>query len=72
MVNVTNRYSLADQVRRLEKKVEREKIVMTTLPEISLRIVEFVREHGRNNDRQYYLVDQHQPQHLESALQKPG
>ncbi|EAT58837.1 Fic family protein [Chlorobium ferrooxidans] len=39
--------SLADQVRRLEKKVEREKIVMTSLPEISLRIVEFVREHGR-------------------------
>ena len=39
--------SLADQVRRLEKKVEREKIVMTSLPEISLHIVEFVREHGR-------------------------
>ena len=39
--------SLADQVRRLEKKVEREKIVMTALPEISLHIVEFVREHGR-------------------------
>jgi len=39
--------SLADQVRRLEKKVEREKIVMTSFPEISLHIVEFVREHGR-------------------------
>lgn len=39
--------SLADQVRRLEKKVEREKIVMTSLPELSLHIVEFVREHGR-------------------------
>ena len=39
--------SLADQVRSLEKKVEREKIVMTSLPEISLHIVEFVREHGR-------------------------
>ena len=39
--------SLAEQIRRLEKKVEREKIVMTSLPEISLHIVEFVREHGR-------------------------
>jgi len=39
--------SLADQVRRLEKKVEREKIVMASLPELSLQIVEFAREHGR-------------------------
>jgi Fic family protein len=39
--------SLAEQVRRLEKKVEREKIVLTTLPELSLQIVDFIREHGR-------------------------
>ncbi len=39
--------SLAEQVRRLEKKVEREKIVLAAMPELSLRIVEFVREHGR-------------------------
>jgi len=39
--------SLAEQVRRLEKKVEREKIVLAALPELSLQIVEFVREHGR-------------------------
>jgi Fic family protein len=39
--------SLAEQVRRLEKKVEREKIVLATLPGLSLQIVEFVREHGR-------------------------
>lgn len=39
--------SLAEQVRRLEKKVEREKIVLATLPDLSLQIVEFVREHGR-------------------------
>ena len=39
--------SLAEQVRRLEKKVEREKIVLATLPELSLHIVEFAREHGR-------------------------
>ncbi len=39
--------TLAEQVRRLEKKVEREKIVLGSLPELSLQIVEFAREHGR-------------------------
>ena len=39
--------SLSEQVRRLEKKVERERIVLAALPELSLRIVEFAREHGR-------------------------
>jgi len=39
--------SLAEQVRRLEKKVEREKRVLASLPECSLQIVEFAREHGR-------------------------
>ena len=39
--------ALAEQVRRLEKKVEREKVVLAALPELSLAIVEFAREHGR-------------------------
>ena len=39
--------SLTEQVRRLEKKVEREKIVLAALPDLSLQIVEFAREHGR-------------------------
>jgi Fic family protein len=39
--------SLAEQVRRLEKKVVREKLVLATLPDLSLQIVEFAREHGR-------------------------
>ncbi|MFU8815622.1 MAG: Fic family protein [Pseudomonadales bacterium] len=39
--------SLAEQVRRLEKKVEREKIVLAEMPELQLQIVEFAREHGR-------------------------
>lgn len=39
--------SLAEQVTRLEKKVAREKLVLASLPELSLRIVEFAREHGR-------------------------
>jgi Fic family protein len=39
--------SLAEQVRRLHKKVEREKLVLAPLPKLSLQIVELAREHGR-------------------------
>lgn len=39
--------TLAQQVRRLERKIEREKLVLATLPELALQIIEFVREHGR-------------------------
>jgi Fic family protein len=39
--------SLAEQVRRLEKKVERERIVLAPMPELSLQIIEFTRDHGR-------------------------
>lgn len=39
--------ALSEQVKRLEKKVAREKLILATLPELSLQIVEFVREHGR-------------------------
>ena len=34
-------------MRRLSRKVEREKLVLAALPKLSLQIVEFVREHGR-------------------------
>ncbi len=39
--------ALAEQVRRLNRKIERETLVLATLPELSLQIVEFAREHGR-------------------------
>lgn len=39
--------SLAEQVRRLNIKIEREKRVLAPLPTLSLQIVEFAREHGR-------------------------
>jgi Fic family protein len=39
--------SLHAQVKRLEKKVELEKIVLAALPELSLRILDFTRERGR-------------------------
>lgn len=39
--------ALEQQARRLERKIEREKLVLAALPELSLQIVEFAREHGR-------------------------
>lgn len=39
--------ALHQQMKRLEKKVEAEHIVLAALPELSLRILEHAREHGR-------------------------
>ena len=39
--------ALAEQVRRLERKIEREKRVLAALPALALQVVEFAREHGR-------------------------
>lgn len=39
--------ALSQQVRRLQHKVERERLVLARLPALSLQIVEFAREHGR-------------------------
>lgn len=39
--------SLAEQLRCLEKKLDREKIVLAAMPELQMQIVEFAREHGR-------------------------
>ena len=39
--------ALSQQVRRLERKVEREKLVLGRLPDLALQIVDFTREHGR-------------------------
>ena len=39
--------ALQQQMRRLSKKIEREKIILSDLPELSLRILDFARDHGR-------------------------
>ncbi|PZQ45010.1 MAG: Fic family protein [Micavibrio aeruginosavorus] len=39
--------ALQQQMKRLAKKVEREKIVLSALPELSVQILEYAREHGR-------------------------
>lgn len=44
--------SLAEQKRRLEHKVEREHILVEALPDLSLQIVDLVRERGRTTNRE--------------------
>src|SRR5471030_2980454 len=39
--------ALQQQKRNLERKIERERLVLGNLPELSVQILEFVREHGR-------------------------
>lgn len=39
--------SLQEQKRRLEKKIEQERIILSALPELSLQIVEIIKERGR-------------------------
>ncbi len=39
--------ALQQQERRLGEKAERERLVMAALPELDLKIIVFVREHGR-------------------------
>ena len=39
--------ALQQQMKRLERKIEREKLVLSSLPELSLHILDHAREHGR-------------------------
>ena len=39
--------ALQQQMKRLAKKVEREKIVLSAIPELSVTILDYAREHGR-------------------------
>lgn len=39
--------ALQQQMKRLAKKIEREKLVLSSLPELSLRILDHAQEHGR-------------------------
>jgi len=44
--------ALQKQKERLAKKIEREKILLDTLPELSLEIIDFVKAHGRLSNSQ--------------------
>jgi predicted HTH transcriptional regulator len=39
--------ALQQQMKQLARKIEREKLVFSSLPELSLRILDHAREHGR-------------------------
>ncbi|MBC5768647.1 Fic family protein [Ramlibacter albus] len=39
--------ALSRQVQRLAQKVERERLVLAALPDLSLKVIDFVRQHGR-------------------------
>jgi Fic family protein len=39
--------ALQQQMKRLARKIERERIVLSAMPELSVQILEFAREHGR-------------------------
>jgi len=41
--------ALQQQMKRLARKIEREKLVLSNLPELSLRVLDHAREHGRIN-----------------------
>jgi len=40
-------HALQQQMKRLARKIERERIVLSAMPELSAQILEFAREHGR-------------------------
>lgn len=48
--------ALHQQVQRLAKKVERERLILAAMPELSLRIVEQAREHGRVTLKEMQLL----------------
>ena len=48
--------TLQRQVQNLKKKVERERLLLAALPELSLQIVEYVRQHGRGTLKEMQLL----------------
>lgn len=48
--------ALQQQMRRLAKKVEREKLLISTLPEYSIQILDHIRAHGRATIREMVTI----------------
>ena len=48
--------ALYQQVQRLTKKIERERLILAAMPELALRIVEHAREHGRVTLKEMQLL----------------
>jgi hypothetical protein len=60
--------ALQRQMKRLAKKVEREKIVLSAIPELSVKILEHAREHGRVPIGEYSYADRHESEPAQAAL----
>ena len=50
--------SLQQQVQRLKKKVERERLLLAAMPELAMQIVEQARQHGRVTLKDMHLLTQ--------------
>ena len=48
--------TLQQQVQRLKKKVDRERLLLAALPELAVQIVEYVRQHGRVTLKEMHLL----------------
>ena len=62
--------SLASQVTRLEEKVNHEKLVLSVLPALSLRIIELVKQQGRVTTNEIVLATQANRNNIKVHLRK--
>ncbi|MEJ1967446.1 MAG: Fic family protein [Rhizomicrobium sp.] len=60
--------ALQQQMKRLAKKIEREKLVLSSLPELSVQILDQAREHGRVSIWRHGQADGGEPQHAKGAF----
>lgn len=60
--------ALQRQMLRLRSKVERERLLMGSLPEVSAKLLDLVRDHGRPNNRRRRAPDRPRSQHAEATL----
>jgi hypothetical protein len=59
-------------MKRLAEKIERERIVLSAIPELSVQIVEYAREHGRVTIGDMVALTGTTPEHAQAALPPPA
>lgn len=64
--------ALAEQVRKLSRKVEREKLVLAALPELSLHNCRICAGAWAHHDGRCHPIDRRQPQHAQAAFPRFG
>ncbi len=63
--------ALQQQMKRLAEKIERERIVLSAIPELSVQIVEYAREHGRVTIGDM-VANRHYPEQAQVAPPPPA